>query len=61
MARFDCNFTSYTLGRDVEIDVLIPSMTILPVMAEKGKDFTHKPDMKTIASQWTTLFEKVKG
>ncbi|MBR6135761.1 MAG: hypothetical protein IKQ22_04675 [Clostridia bacterium] len=46
MARFDCNFTSYTLGRDVEIDVLIPSMTILPVMAEKGKDFTHKPEHK---------------
>ena len=41
MATFDVNFTSYTLKRDVELKVIIPTMTILPVLAEPDKEFTH--------------------
>ena len=38
MAFFNVNFTSYTLSRDVEIDVLIPSMTILDVFDDNAKN-----------------------
>ncbi|MBR3295454.1 MAG: hypothetical protein IKI62_04320 [Clostridia bacterium] len=42
MAIFNCNFTSYTLKRDVEINVIIPTMTILPVLAEPDKEHSHE-------------------
>lgn len=42
MAIFDVNFTSYTLKRDVEISVIIPTMTILPVLADPDGDHSHE-------------------
>ena len=37
MASFEVNFTSYTLKRDVEITVVIPSMTILGVFEDDAE------------------------
>ena len=37
MASFEVNFTSYTLKRDVEITVVIPSMTILEVFEDDAE------------------------
>ena len=48
MAKMDVNFTSYTLQRDVEISVVIPSMTILEVfdVRDNGGEYTHKREHK---------------
>ena len=48
MAKMDVNFTSYTLQRDVEISVVIPSMTILEVfdVRDKGGEYTHRREHK---------------
>lgn len=47
MAKFTCNFISYTLKRTVDITVVIPSVTIPESMGMTGKGpATHVPQAK---------------
>ena len=41
MARFDVTFSSYSLFRDVEITVIVPSMTIVDMMNANGAPVHH--------------------
>jgi S-formylglutathione hydrolase FrmB len=43
MARFDVTFSSYSLFRDVEITVIVPSMTIVDMMNANGAPVHHGP------------------
>lgn len=46
MAKFTCNFISYTLKRAVDITVVIPSPTIPESMGMYGVNASHKPEAK---------------
>ena len=46
MAKFTCNFISYTLNRAIDISVVVPSVTMPEIYPGDGNPLTHDKEGK---------------